>query len=151
MNEDEIRKLDELKLRVTEYEQLSADWRHRDALTWRIHAVLLVIVGAVVGGGFGLLNSQVNPWVVETLFLFALAFVIMLTIALRQNLVLQDANRVNLERINPYTRRFGFSLRGSLTLWYLFCAICVALLGLNLITVSSILCPTCKLSLLNVS
>ncbi len=38
-----------------EYEQLSADWRHRDSLTWQMPAVLLVIAGVLVGEGFGLL------------------------------------------------------------------------------------------------
>jgi hypothetical protein len=151
MNEDEIRKLDELKLRVTEYEQLSADWRHRDVLTWQMPAVLLVIAGVLVGEGFDLLNSKVNPWVVETLFAFAAAFAIMLTIALRQNLVLQDENRVNLERINPYTRRFGFPLWGSGTLYYLSFAISGALILLNIMTLLLICVPGAKRALLNVS
>lgn len=55
MNEGEIRKLDGLKLRVTECEQLPADWRHRDSLTWQMPAVLLVIAGMLVAEGFELL------------------------------------------------------------------------------------------------
>ena len=111
-----------------------------------------MIMGAVVGGGFDLLLSQkVDLWVVETLFLFAPTFAIMLTIALRQNLVLQDANRVNLERINPYTRRFGFPLRGSWMLYYLSFAISGALILLNIMTLLLIYVPGAKRELLNVS
>ena len=141
MNEDE----------KIEYEQLSADWRHRDSLTWQMPAVLLVISGVLVGEGFGLLNSKVNPWVVETLFLFALAFAIMLTIALRQNLGLQKKNRIDLESINPYTPRFGFPLRGSWTLYYLSFAISEALILLNIMTLLLIYVPEVKRALLNVS
>ena len=151
MNEGEIRKLDELKLRVTEYEQLSADWRHRDSLTWQMPAALLVIAGVLVAEGFGLLDNKVNPWVAEAVFAFAAAFAVVLNIALQQNLDLQGKNGKSAKAINPCTQRFGFSRHGSWSLFGLSCGLCVALLGLNFITVSSILCPTCKLSLLNLS
>ena len=108
------------------YEQASADWRHRDQLTWQIPAVLVVVGGLLVAEAFTL-PSEAPGWVRSALFLFAFALSVSLTIALFQNLMLQGKDRAIIEAIDPETKRFGFLKLGSYALLVLSVAICLFL------------------------
>jgi uncharacterized protein (DUF427 family) len=104
------------------YEQASADWRHRDQLTWQMPAVLVVVGGVLVAEAYKLPN-EVPFWVRDILLLFAFTLSVSLFVALSQNLLLQRKNRIIIKDINPQTERVGFVRLGSFLLWLLTLAI----------------------------
>ena len=69
------------EIKPKEYEELSADWRRRDSLTWHMPAVIIAVPG-----------NKVNPCIVKATFFFATAFAVCLTFALWQNLKKQGSN-----------------------------------------------------------
>ena len=83
-----------------EYSQISADWRHRDNLTWQIPSVIVVVGGALVTAAFGL---EIDPGWEYTVRLILLAigalFSLMLSIALGQNLRYQVGSESALEKL----------------------------------------------------
>ena len=72
-----------------EYEQALEDWRHRDTLTWQMPAVLAVVGGVVVAEAFKL-PVGTPIYIRHVLLLFALGLAFSLTIALTQNICLQQ-------------------------------------------------------------
>ena len=94
-----------------EYEQLSADWRHRDSLTWQLPTVLVAAGGVLVAEAFNLKEDLV--WLKSSLLLGGFLLSASLTVALLQNLSLQQKNQEAIKRINPNTVRFGFTRIGS--------------------------------------
>jgi len=88
-----------------DYEQLSADWRHRDQLTWQLPSVLVAISGALITIVFEfdkLAHLQVY-------FLWGgLLFAGLLTIALGQNLYFQTVAEDLMDAIKG-----GEQVRGS--------------------------------------
>lgn len=124
------------QLRVAEYEQLSADWRHRDNVTWQMPAVLIAVAGLLVGEGVKIENGA--PWIAEALFAFAAAFAVVMTVTLHQNLNLQDKGRNIIKSLDIKTKRFEFPLRGSWLLFWLSCVLSFSLLVLNFIKLSKL-------------
>lgn len=114
-------KIDEL-----EYEQASEDWRHRDSLTWQIPAVIVVVGSVAIVEAFNLSNDipfGIRIWV----FLFSFALAFCLSFALSQNLNLQKRSRDIILKINPKTKRFGFTKIGSRLLLALSWMVCASL------------------------
>ena len=58
-----------------EYQELSADWRHRDSLTWQVPAVIVAVAGFLVSKGFDLIGG-VAPGILRTIFIFATGFAV---------------------------------------------------------------------------
>lgn len=98
-----------------EYQELSADWRHRDSLTWRIFAVVIAVVGVLVSIGFQLIG-EVASVIVWTIFIFATGFASCLTFALGQNLLIQKKTADILKSIYGNKTRFDFRPIGSIFL-----------------------------------
>lgn len=115
-----------------EYEQLSQDWRHRDVLTWQFPSVLILVGGVLVAQAFNL--SREHPWIQSVLLSFGAGLAICLTVALRQNLKLQQANKdaimALLKRANEESTRFGFRRRGSCLLLAFSGIVCIVLIVL---------------------
>lgn len=112
--------MDEFK--KIEYEQLSQDWRHRDVLTWQFPSVLGLVGGVLVAQAFDL--SKDHAWIRSVVLGFGAGLAICLTVALIQNLRLQQANKDAIMRLlgkDEQTTRFEFAPLGS----YLFLGFCV--------------------------
>ena len=107
-----------------EYQELSADWRHRDTLTWQMPAVIVAVVGLLVSQGFKLIGDVASV-IVWTIFIFATGFASCLTVALGQNLLIQSKNASSLKSIYGNTTRFAFLPIGSISLLVL----CILLTG----------------------
>jgi len=108
-----------------EYEQLSADWRHRDSLTWQIPTVLVAVGGVLVAEAFKLPSAV--EWLKPFLLLGGFLLSASLTVALWQNLRLQKGNQETIKRLNPNTNRVGFPRIGSGMLLILSCLMTVFL------------------------
>jgi uncharacterized membrane protein YfcA len=79
------------------YDQLAADWRHRDQLTWQLPSVLIAVSGALISAVYGVDNL---PPDVKTFLLAAgSVFTALLTIALGQNLYYQTVGEVLMDKI----------------------------------------------------
>ena len=102
----------------TEYQELSADWRHRDSLTWQKFAVVMAVVSVLVSIGFELIGD-VSSVIVWTIFIFATGFAFCLTFALGQNLVIQKKGSRKMKSLCPKTERFDFPRTGSFLLFFL--------------------------------
>ncbi len=107
-----------------EYQELSADWRHRDSLTWQMPAVIVAVVGLLASRGFELIGV-VAPVIVWTIFIFTTGFAVCLTVALGQNLFIQGEGSRKLKRLYRKTARFDFPRVGS----FLLLGLCVLLIG----------------------
>ncbi len=105
-----------------EYQELSADWRHRDSLTWQMPAVIVAVVGLLASRGFELI-SVVAPVIVWTIFIFTTGFAFCLTVALGQNLFIQGEGSRKMKSLCGKTERFDFPRIGSFLLF----ALCVVL------------------------
>lgn len=103
---------DEEKL---EYQELSADWRHRDSLTWQMPAVIVAVVGLLASKGFELIGVVV-PVIVWTFFIFTTGFAFCLTVALGQNLFIQGKGSCKMKSLYRNTERFCFQRMGSFLL-----------------------------------
>lgn len=115
----------------TEYEQLSQDWRHRDVLTWQFPSVLILVGGVLVAQAFGL--SGEPPWIRSVPLGLGAGLATCLTIALRQNLRLQQANKDAIMALlgkDKYTTRFAFSRLGSCLLLGFSVIVCIVLIVL---------------------
>lgn len=113
-----------------EYQELSADWRHRDSLTWQMPAVIVAVTGLLVSKGVELIG-KIDPVIVRAIFIFTTAFAVCLTIALWQNLRIQGKGRCKLKSLYGKTERFNFWRVGS----YVLFTLCI-LLSLGLIILS---------------
>jgi len=89
-----------------DYEQLSADWRHRDQLTWQLPSVLVAVSGALITIVYQFNNNFAH--VGNYLLWGGLLFAGLLTIALGQNLYFQTVAEDLMEAI-----RSGKAVRGS--------------------------------------
>ncbi len=126
-----------------EYEQVSADWRHRDNLTWQLPSVLLVVGGVALGTAF---DQEVRlPTPIRTgLLMFAAALAWCIFAALNQNLQLQRNDRRILKELYPDTERFGrpgrhgFRRVGS---WVFFGISLAAAAALTVVSIWSIWLP----------
>lgn len=107
-----------------EYQELSADWRHRDSLTWQMPAVIVAVVGLLASKGFELIGVVV-PVVVWTIFIFTTGFAFCLTVALGQNLFIQGKGSCKMKSLYSNTERFNFRRIGS----FLLLGLCVVLTG----------------------
>ncbi len=88
-----------------DYEQLSADWRHRDQLTWQLPSVLVAVSGALITIVYQFNNlAHVGNYLLWGGLLFAG----LLTIALGQNLYFQTVAEDLMDAI-----RSGEAVRGS--------------------------------------
>lgn len=118
---------------LTIYSELSADWRHRDSLTWQMPAVLIAVVGLLVSTGFELIG-KFSPHLIWLIFLFTMLFALCLTAALGQNLLIQGKNTESLKKIISDTHnRFGFLRWGSLLLFILSSVLCLSLILLTVV------------------
>lgn len=113
-----------------EYQELSADWRHRDSLTWQMPAVIVAVTGLLVSKGFELIDS-IDPVIFRAIFIFTTAFAVCLTFALWQNLRIQGEGSCKMKSLYCKTERFNFSRLGS----FFLLALCV-LLSVGLIILS---------------
>ena len=83
-----------------EYNQISADWRHRDNLTWQIPSVIVVVGGALVTAAFGLeIDHEWLCTIRIILLAFGASFSFTLSIALIQNLWYQVGSESALEKL----------------------------------------------------
>jgi hypothetical protein len=127
-----------------EYNQISEDWRHRDNLTWQIPSVIVVIGGALIAAAFTL---NIEPCIRPVLLGFALLLSLCLTIALGQNLELQNLNGKQLKnlskKIGKETQRVNFAMIGS----YLLFILCILISGF-LTSILFYFLPDCLASLL---
>jgi hypothetical protein len=83
-----------------EYNQISADWRHRDNLTWQIPSVIVAVGGALVTAAFGLKIDHEWLYTIRLILLaFGASFSLTLSIALGQNLRYQVASESALEKL----------------------------------------------------
>ncbi len=83
-----------------EYNQISADWRHRDNLTWQIPSVIVVVGGALVTAAFGLDIDHEWLYTIRLILLaFGASFSLTLSIALGQNLRYQVGSESALEKL----------------------------------------------------
>ena len=105
-----------------EYQELSADWRHRDSLTWQMPAVIVAVVGLLASKGFELIGV-VAPVIVWTIFIFTTGFAFCLTVALGQNLFIQGKGSCKMKSLYSNTERFYFRRIGS----FLLLGLCVVL------------------------
>lgn len=90
-----------------EYQELSADWRHRDILTWQIPTVIVAVTGFLVSKGFELIGHA-NPLIIQVFFILATGFAFCLTVALWQNLRIQKKHSIEMMSVNISTVRFCF-------------------------------------------
>ena len=120
LSDDEFRRL--------EYEQASDDWRHRDNLTWQIPAVLVAVAGFVVSVVFGASNLTPN-WIRTGMLTIAATLGVSLSVALGQNLKLQQKSKEIIESLHD-TERLKFSRIGSLLLVILSWGVSILLLAL---------------------
>ncbi len=114
-----------------EYEQLSQDWRHRDVLTWQFPSVLILVGGVLVAQAFDL--SGEHPWIRSVLLGLGAGLATCLTIALGQNLRLQQANKDAIMALlgkDKNTTRFAFSRLGSSLLLGFSVIVCIVLIVL---------------------
>lgn len=114
-----------------EYEQLSQDWRHRDVLTWRFPSFLILVEGILVAQAFRL--SAEHPWIQSVLLGLGAGLAICLTVALRQNLKLQENNADSIEKRlgkDEETTRFAFCPLGSYLLLGFCVIVSIVLIGL---------------------
>ena len=109
-----------------EYEQASEDWRHRDTLTCQMPAVLVIVGGVVVAEAFKL-PVGTPIYIRHVLLLFALGLAFSLTLALTQNICLQQKGSVIIKELNTSTKRFCFGMWGSISLLILSWAISISL------------------------
>lgn len=83
-----------------EYDQISADWRHRDNLTWQIPSVVVVIGGALIATAFALdIETQYLCIIRPILLGFGAFLSLCLTFALIQNLCYQVCSGEALTKI----------------------------------------------------
>ena len=116
--------IDEESWKRTEYEQVSDDWRHRDVLTWQLPAVMVVVGGVLVAEALG---EEISWPIRNVMLLFAFALAVCLTLALKQNLKLQEEGREIAKCLYPQTQRFDFRKKGSRQLLVLSLSVCVFL------------------------
>lgn len=114
-----------------EYQELSADWRHRDTLTWQIPTFMGALIGFLVSKGFELIG-HVQPLIVLAIFIFATGFAVCLTAALWQNLIIQKKDSRMMMSMYKSTERFNFKTIGSLLLLGLSVVLCACLIFLSL-------------------
>ena len=107
-----------------EYQELSADWRHRDSLTWQMPAVIVAVTGLLVSKGFELID-KIDPVIVRAIFMFTTAFAVCLTIALWQNLCIQGKDSCKMKSLYRKSERFNFHRLGS----FLLLVLCILLSG----------------------
>lgn len=79
-----------------EYQELSADWRHRDILTWQIPTVIAAVTGFLVSKGFELIGHA-NPLIIQVFFILATGFAFCSTVALWQNLRIQKKHSIEID------------------------------------------------------
>ena len=79
------------------YDQLAADWRHRDQLTWQLPSVLIAVSGALISAVYGV--EKLPPDVKTLLLVAGSIFTGLLTIALGQNLYYQTVGEVLMDKI----------------------------------------------------
>ncbi len=126
-----IRRKDSMKdFDQIEYEQTSQDWRHRDVLTWQLPSVLVIVGGILVARAFDL-SKTAPPWIKNVLLGFTAFLALCLTVALLQNLNLQNKNVKNLKLLsNEKTQRFNFRMTGSWLFFALSLLLCIFLICL---------------------
>jgi len=83
-----------------EYEIISADWRHRDSLTWQIPSVIVVVGGALIAAAFAVDMEPRYSCILRPMLLgFGGLLSTCLTFALAQNLWYQMGSSEALKRI----------------------------------------------------
>ena len=86
-----------------DYNEVSADWRHRDNLTWQIPSVIVVVGGALIAAAFGLdLDHEWSRTIRALLLIFGALFSFILSIALAQNLWYQVGSQKALESLEEF-------------------------------------------------
>ena len=107
-----------------EYEQASEDWRHRDQLTWQIPAVVIAVGGFILAEAF---KVETPIWLRCALLIFASTLTFALSVALSQNLSLQQKGRIIIQSLYSETKRFQFGKWGSILFEILCWATCLFL------------------------
>ena len=79
-----------------EYTEISADWRHRDNLTWQIPSLLSAIAGGLVAAAYAI---QLPPYVRLVILGIAAGLSACLTFALGHNLRYQIGSGIALEQL----------------------------------------------------
>lgn len=91
-----------------DYSEVSADWRHRDNLTWQIPSVIVVVGGALIAAAFGLdLDDEWSSMIRALLLIFGAVFSFILSIALAQNLWYQVGSQKALGSLEKFLQGKG--------------------------------------------